>query len=235
MERTRHKRVDRTPERVTRKQDPRPVFRAGIFCFLLSGRAYFFGRHEVTVNPVRHPPTSRCPGRAPRRRPPADRPRPARFPAVTDSNRERERERASRLRVWSTNAPFAFAFAITRRDRDAGPPSPARRGRDASPFRKHRPRKWRELKLGLPAYRFGKHLRWRERDISAWNDSGGARRKRSYAARLRETIRAGKHARGCVRKLCAEKYVNPLPRQCRLTYIEVVSFPAHGVEAPYAG
>jgi excisionase family DNA binding protein len=27
--------------------------------------------------------------------------------------------------------------------------------------------KWREWGL-LPAYRFGKHLRWRERDINAW-------------------------------------------------------------------
>jgi excisionase family DNA binding protein len=32
--------------------------------------------------------------------------------------------------------------------------------------------KWREW--GLPAYRIGKHLRWRERDVIAWIDRQGA-------------------------------------------------------------
>lgn len=32
--------------------------------------------------------------------------------------------------------------------------------------------KWREW--GLPAYRIGKHLRWRERDVHAWIDRQAA-------------------------------------------------------------
>ncbi len=32
--------------------------------------------------------------------------------------------------------------------------------------------KWREW--GLPAYRIGKHLRWRERDVHAWIDKQAA-------------------------------------------------------------
>ena len=32
--------------------------------------------------------------------------------------------------------------------------------------------KWREW--GLPAYRIGKHLRWRERDLYAWIERQGA-------------------------------------------------------------
>lgn len=32
--------------------------------------------------------------------------------------------------------------------------------------------KWREW--GLPAYRIGKHLRWRERDLHAWIDQHAA-------------------------------------------------------------
>jgi excisionase family DNA binding protein len=32
--------------------------------------------------------------------------------------------------------------------------------------------KWREW--GLPAYRIGRHLRWRERDLYAWIDRQGA-------------------------------------------------------------
>jgi excisionase family DNA binding protein len=32
--------------------------------------------------------------------------------------------------------------------------------------------KWKEW--GLPAYRIGKHLRWRERDVYAWIEKQGA-------------------------------------------------------------
>ena len=32
--------------------------------------------------------------------------------------------------------------------------------------------KWREW--GLPAYRIGKHLRWRERDLYAWIEATGS-------------------------------------------------------------
>lgn len=32
--------------------------------------------------------------------------------------------------------------------------------------------RWREW--GLPAYRIGKHLRWRERDVHAWIDKQAA-------------------------------------------------------------
>jgi excisionase family DNA binding protein len=32
--------------------------------------------------------------------------------------------------------------------------------------------RWREW--GLPAYRIGKHLRWRERDVAAWIDRQNA-------------------------------------------------------------
>ena len=38
--------------------------------------------------------------------------------------------------------------------------------------------KWREW--GLPAYRIGKHLRWRERDVYAWIDRQAAQCRLAY-------------------------------------------------------